>query len=66
MTPSGHYQAFFAEYTDITTFCLNIRYFTIEIRMKQKILIWLLLPVIKKHVQLYFQLLVDKELIKDV
>ena len=34
--------------------------------MKQKILIWPLLPVIKKHVQLYFQLLVDKELIKDV
>ena len=44
-------------------FCLNIGCFAIEKRVKQKFSTWILLPVITKYVQPYFQLLVDKELI---
>ena len=44
-------------------FCLNIGCFAIEKRVKQKFLIWILLPVITKYVRPYFQLLVDKGLI---
>ena len=44
-------------------FCLNIRCLAIEKRVKQIFSTWILLPVITKLVQPYFQLLVDKGLI---
>ena len=62
-TPSCHYQAFFIEYADSMTFCLNIGCFAIEKQVKQKFSPWILLPVITKYVRPYFQLLVVKGLI---
>ena len=44
-------------------FTLNMGFFAIQKRVKQKFLTWILLLVITKYVQPYFQLLVDKGLI---